>query len=241
MKSYRCKIKKIPFIHEYRLHASLSAAARRCFCLCIVLCLISCAAVQQQTYLSKTSLSGINKVAVVVSVSAPEVSYRKGGYGWFENDSPLGWLESTIRYGSDHDHTDKINEHVDISLIEDKTVQALIQPLTQKKSFQTIEYLRDKNQDSKQLLDTGYDAIIRLIVREISIQRTAGDYVNLHVIVQGQMECFTSGKIIWDREIVVTNPEPHTLDYYKENGLKELDAMLEKAGKNLAYDFIYLK
>jgi hypothetical protein len=201
--------------------------------------------VQQQTYLSKTSLSGINKVAVVVSVSAPEVSYRKGGYAWFENDSPLWWLastiESTIRYGSDHDHTDKINKHVDISLIEDKTAQALIQPLTQKKSFQTIEYLRDKNQDSKQLLDTGYDAIIRLIVREISIQRTAGDYVSLHVIVQGQMECFTSGKIIWDREIVVTNPEPRTLDYYKENGLKELDAMLEKAGKNLAYDFIYLK
>ena len=55
----------------------------------------------------------------------------------------------------------------------------------------------------------------------------------------GQMEKLMSGEIVRDNEEVVTNPEPQTLDYYKENGLKELDAMLEKSeGKNLAYDFI---
>jgi hypothetical protein len=37
------------------------------------------------------------------------------------------------------------------------------------------------------------------------------------------------------------SPELQPLDYYKKNGLIELDAMLKKAGRNLAYDFVYLK
>ena len=225
---------------KYRLHASLSAAARRCFCLCIVLCLISCAMVPKQTYLNNQSLLGINKVAVVVSVSAPEVSYTTGGFMLFPEDGLIGIFEKAIRYGSDQEHTSKINEHVDISLIEDKTAQSFMQPLKKGNLFQSVEQTPNKNQDSRQLIAIGYDAVISLTVREISIERVPGDYVSLSAHVHGQMEKLMSGEIVWDREEVVTNPEPHTLDYYKENGLKDLDTMLEKAGKTLAYDFIYL-
>jgi hypothetical protein len=55
------------------------------------------------------------------------------------------------------------------------------------------------------------------------------------------MEHLFSGKVVWDREERILSSEFHSLDYYKENGLKELDAMLEKGGRNLAYDFVYLK
>jgi hypothetical protein len=55
------------------------------------------------------------------------------------------------------------------------------------------------------------------------------------------MEHLSSGKVVWDRYEHVKSPEFHSLNYYKENGLKELDAMLERAARNLAYDFVYLK
>jgi len=80
-----------------------------------------------------------------------------------------------------------------------------------------------------------------LFVREISLKRVGGDNAGLNAYVRGQMEYLSSGKIVWDREEYVMSPELHSLDYYKENGLKELDVMLEKAGRNLAYDFVYLK
>lgn len=204
--------------------------------------LISCAAtLPQQTYLNNTTLSGIKKVAIVVSVSAPEVSYRDSGYAWFPWKSPAWEIETIIRYGLDSQHTSKINEHVDISQIENKTAQSFIQQLKKGAFFQRVEYMPNKNQDSSQLTSIGYDAVIRLTVREITIQRAPGDYVRLAARVHGEMERLNSGNIVWDREELVTNPEPHSLGYYEENGLRELDAMLEKAGRNLAYDFLYLK
>jgi hypothetical protein len=201
----------------------------------------------QQTYLNNHSLSGIDKVAVVVSVSAPKVSYRYTGYssglldgGAIGQMSPFA-TESILRYGLDSQHTSKINEHVDIGQIENKTAQSFIQPLKKANLFQSVEQPINKNQDSRQLRTIGYDAVIRLTVPEITINRAPGDSVKLTAVVHGQMECMATGRIVWDREEVVTNPEPHPIDYYKENGLKELDTMLEKATKKLVFDFIYLK
>ena len=216
----------------------------------VLISLISCGpTIPQQTYLNSQSLSRINKVAVVVSVSAPEVSYSRDAAEWFTTDASTPGLinmlprliELIIRRGSDREDASKINEHVDISHFEDKIAQLFMQPLKKGNLFKSVDQTPNKNQDSRQFRTIGYDAVIRLTVREISINRVAGDYVKLTAYVHGQMECLSSGNIVWDREEVVINPEPHTLDYYKENGLKELDTMLEKAAKNLAYDFIYLK
>lgn len=116
-----------------------------------------------------------------------------------------------------------------------------MQPLKKAGCFQIAEYVTDKNQDGQLFSAKGYHAVIRLSVREISLNRIEGDNARLEVYVRGQMEYLASGKILWDREEYVSSPELHSLDYYKENGLKELDAMLERAGQNLAYDFVYLK
>jgi hypothetical protein len=55
------------------------------------------------------------------------------------------------------------------------------------------------------------------------------------------MKYISSGKVVWDREEHISPSELRPLDYYKENVVKELDAMLERAGRNLAYDFVYLR
>jgi hypothetical protein len=244
MKSYRCKIKKNTYILGYEFHRSLPTLLRGCLCICISAFLVSCATVPQQAYLTNASLSNMKKVAIVCSVSAPEVSYSINSQGsgvgvWF---GFLGMeVERAIRSDIDKEHAKEIGNHLDLSRIENKIAKSFIQQLNKSDCFQTVEYVGDKNQDVRLSSLAGYDALIRLNVREISISRDAGDYVKLYVYMHGQLEHLTSGKIVWDREEVVSSPERHTLDYYKENGLKELDAILEKAGKNLSYDFIYLK
>jgi len=73
------------------------------------------------------------------------------------------------------------------------------------------------------------------------LERIQGDNVRLYVHLRGQMELLVSGQTVWDREEIASSSEPRLLDYYKESGMKDLDPLLEKTGKNLAYDFIYLK
>ena len=245
-------MKKITFHHKYRAYILLERLFRY-LSVGVIISLISCATastVPQQTYMNSQSLSGINKVAIIASVTSPKVSYAKNttsyppGIGLLFG--PLGILleagiSGAVVYGIDQGHAAKIGEHMKFSHTEEKMAQSFIQLLRKGCSFQTIEYLTDKNPDSKQLTTKGYDAVIKLLVQQISIDRDPGDSVRLSTHVSGQMEHLTSEKVIWDREENITNPEWHTLDYYKENGLKELDTMLEKAAKNLAYDFIYLK
>lgn len=244
-------MKKITFIYGYVFHRLLPILRRGCFCVWVTSFLISCASVPQQTYLTNTSLSDISKVAIVASTHAPEVSYSRtsreaGSSVMMVPLFPLLGLaamgmEASARSGEDSEHAAKIKERVDLSQIEDKMAQSFIRPLTKGNCFQTIEYVKDKNQDSRQLSSAGYNAVIRLSVRKILLERVPGDNVRLRAYVSGQMESLKSGKILWDREEVVLSSELHSLDYYKEHGLKELDALLDKAGKNLAYDFIYLK
>ncbi len=253
MKSYRARLRRLLLSMNMDFMRRFPALLRGCLCLCIASCQISCATLPQQTYLTSASLSGISKVAIVVSVNAPEVLYAKdttSGYtGVGLLFGPLGILieigavatVAAVKSGIDQGHAAEVKEHMNISHFEDKTAQSFMQPLKKGYLFQSVEQMPSMNQDSGQLHTIGYDAVIRLNVREISIQRAPGDYVKLIAYVHGEMERLATGSIVWDREEVVTNPEPHTLDYYKENGLKELDTMLEKAAKNLAYDFIYLK
>jgi hypothetical protein len=149
--------------------------------------------------------------------------------------------EAAIRSGVDRGHAGEVKDQMDLSHFEETLAQSFMRPLRKGDCFETIEYLTDKNQDLQQLSAKGYDAVIRLFVREISLKRVGGDDVGLNAYVRGQMELFSSGKIVWDRQEYVMSPELQPLDYYKKNGLIELDAMLKKAGRNLAYDFVYLK
>jgi len=248
MKTCAFKKKKIGFARAYRFGKFL----RRLLCIFLCTCagsyLTSCATKGPEgTYLKSTSLSRISKVAIVASVSDPKVNYARTELSseMLILFGPLGLIpviaEAAIRTGADRGHTGKVRERIDLSHLEEKVAQSFMQQLQKGGSFQTIEYLTDKNQDVRQLSVKGYDAAIRLLVREISLNRMGGDQVRIDVYVRGEMEFFSSGKVVWDREEHVLSPERRPLNYYKENGLKELDAMLEKAGRNLAYDFVYLK
>jgi hypothetical protein len=238
------KLKKIFSASRWIFRSPLTPLLLISFCIAPGLLLSSCSSLPKETYLTSTCLTGLKKVVIVTSVNAPNVSYATmyTGMTVFELSGLLGFgLESAIRSGIDQAHTAKINEHMDTSSIEDRAAQSFIQTVKKGDLFQVIDYVKDKNQDKNKFSTTGYDAVIRLSVVEILLRRTAAEYISLTARVRGQLENLGSGETVWDREEFVTNPEPHTLDYYKENGLMELDTMLEKAGKNLAYDFLYSK
>lgn len=249
MKNYRFRINNIGFACAYRFGSIVRVLSFGFLCVCTGSFLTSCApTLPKETYLKGMSLSGISKVAIVVSVNAPEVSYAT-----YDNVSLKLFLiyglipaiaEGAVRSGVDHGHAGEVKKHSDLTYFKETIARSFMQTLKKGDYFQTTEYLTDKNQDVQQLSAKGYDAVIRLLVRQISLQRmkrVAGDNVGLDVFVRGQMEFLSSGKIVWDREEHVLSSEFHSLDYYEKNGLKELDAILEKAGRNLAYDFVYLK
>ena len=245
MEGYLFRIHKVAFLSDDRFNKLLRAL----LCISIFICtgslLTSCATGSRETYLKKMNLSGISKVAIVASVSFPKVSYAKRDNVSL-NLYPIAGLfpilaEAAIRSGVDHGHAGDFRQHVDFSHFEETVAQSFMQTLKKGDCFQAVEYFTDKNRDSQQFSAKGYDAVIHLFVSEITLKRVAGDDVGLDAFVRGQMEHFSSGKVVWDRGEYVMSPEIHPLNYYKENGLKELDAMLEKAGRNLAYDFVYLK
>lgn len=247
MKNYPFSLSKTVIVRRYRFRRLFRGLPYGFLSLCMGLFLTSCATKGPQgTYLKNMSLSGISKVAIVASVNAPAVSYAKTD-NVSANLFPFTGLfpiivEAAIRSGVDRGHAGEVKKHMDFTHFEETVAKSFTQQLKKGDCFQTAEYLTDKNLDLQQLSTKGYDAVIRLFVHDISLKRVAGDnVVALDAYVRGQMEYFSSGKIVWDREEYVTSPEPRSLDYYKENGFKELDAMLEKAGRNLAYDFVYLK
>jgi len=148
-------------------------------------------------------------------------------------------IEDLSREAEDQEHAAKIKEKMDFNQIENKMAQSFIEFLRKSEVFQAVEYVADKTRDDHQLAVIGYDARIKLSLQEILIKREPGDNVMLRVRVGGQMASLRSKKVVWDREEQVLSAVSHSIDHYKKNGLKELDALLEKATQMLAYDFIY--
>ncbi|MFH1769643.1 MAG: hypothetical protein ABH833_03180 [Parcubacteria group bacterium] len=218
----------------------------------LILSFISCTTPpRKQTYINNESLSGIKKVAVVSSANAPDalfsISARESGQAVQVVAAifplfifPMMVLEPAARHSEDKYHSTTINKNVDLMHIEDRIAQSYVRALN-KGGIQIAEYIKDKTQDNRQLIEAGYDAVIRLLVREILISRRPGDYVGLNVVTNCQILRADTGKIILDRDESASSSELHTLDDYKINGLKELNTILDKIANNFAYDFLYLK
>lgn len=245
-------------IFDPKTNGLMKIRLRPCLCICMSLLFVSCASVNEETYLTNNSLSGIKKVAIIASANDPDLTSASIGYtpgaAFLALLIPVvgpaavggamlagNAIESAARSSADSANAKVIGTKVDLSSIEDKIVQSFTAPLTKASCFDRIDYLKDKNSNDRQLSDAGYDAVIRLDIKNISFVSVGGDNVNLRIRLQGQLTNLRSRKVMWDRLEYIESREYHTLDYYQTNGPKELNALLEKAGQILAYDFVYLK
>jgi hypothetical protein len=243
IKNLRCIMDKDAIAYSLEFYKLLRVCLNNLLCLGMGFLMISCTTIPKQTYLPKTSLSDVKKVAIIASAKAPEVHYSMqseySGVGYVIARLFGAAVEVGTRSIIDSHHASKIREHVDLNEIEYKAALAFIRLLQEGRCFEVIEYIREKDLNNSQLLAAGFDAVIRLSLRKISLESAPGRDIGLYAFMQGQMENLTSRKIIWDREEAVQSTEDHSLEYYKKNGLKEIDALLETACRRLAYDFVY--
>jgi hypothetical protein len=242
MKNLKCVMDKIAISYRFEFYKLLRVSLYVFLCLSMGFLMISCTTVPKQTYLPKTVLSDVRKVAIIASAKAPVVHYSMmSEYAGLSALLGVFWTaaELGIRSGIDSQHASKVREHVDLSEIEYKAALAFMKPLQEGACFQVIEYVKQKDLDNSRLLAAGFNAVIRLSLHKISLERAPSSDIKLYAFMQGQMENLVSRKIIWDREEAVQSTEYHSLEYYKENGLKEMDALLETACRRLAYDFVY--
>lgn len=225
--------------------------------------LISCtttAHIPEQKYLDNTSLVGIRNVAVLVTVSPPEVIYAQAEEINITMPillgilvSPLGPLaigfttgaamnsQTTNQSKEDQAHADNVVKNLDLSIYEDKLSQSFIETLRENFRFETIDYKRDNRLDNNLLVSDRYEGVIKLFLNNLILEKVSNGDVRLSANIKAQMINLNSSEIIWDRDDSTVATQKHTISYYKKNGFQELEAMLEKAGKRLAYDFIYLK
>jgi hypothetical protein len=239
-------MKKIASANRCPFRSLVAPLTRLSCCICFGFLLISCSTLPKETYLSKTCLTNLKKVAVFASVNDPEVSYAMHSLEsstWiFIFFGLIGsGIDAGVRSGIDKSHASQIKENVDLKHFEKQIANSFVKSLTDGNYFSSIVYFPDNQRDNNSLSTMGYNAVINVSVNEIKIHQTAGDYCDLNIQVSGKMRNLISGELIWDRIENVSASEKHTMNYYKENGLTELDTMLEKAGRNLAYDFLYLK
>jgi hypothetical protein len=244
--AHKCKNAKNNLLSK-SLYKHLTAGTPRVFLIVGILLLqISCGpSLRKEVGLKKTSLIGISRVAVVASSNPPEVSYANvASPGW----TPLLFILSPIVVGAiqamtessmDKDDAKQIGSRTDPTVINDIIVNTFLASLSKDGRLGNVEYVKEP--DERKLLDAGYDTGIQLTVLKISFSRVMTDKVRLYVNVKGTMKALGSKEVIWDREEIVASRDAYALEYYKENAMKELRSVLEKAGRNLAYDFRYLE
>lgn len=208
-------------------------------CALIVLFLTSCAPtiskIPQQKFLLQQSLSGISRVVVVVMANDVDVYYHKAC-----PDCIISPILSIIVQFRDSLQSKNIRDNVSLDSIKEKLAQSFIQPLQKVDYFQTIDYVTDWDRNTLEFADK-YDAVIRLSLNKLLLEKVAGGDARLRIDVRGEMEALASGNYLWNRQEIITSPTQHSLDEYKSNGLQELDMMLDLAGKRLSNDFVYIK
>ena len=204
----------------------------------------SCATIPKEVYINARSFEGLSKFALSINLTPLDVDVSKDGPLFWLPIGFIGWIggvvESAIRAEIDNSSSRNIENKTDFDSFENQMAESFI-ALLGRGSFSdnTIELLKDGKKSGRQLLAYGYDALISLSVPKIQIQRDIGNRVRLIIQVHGQMKNLRTGRILWDRSEITINTDSQTLEYYKKNGLHELDSMLEKAITKLAYDFVY--
>ena len=207
----------------------------------------------QQKYLDNTSLSGIRNIAVLVTVSPPEVIYSQTeGINWIIPIlvspilAPIATsiaihVQENSMLNEDKAHSENVENNFNLSVYEEKLSQSFIETLKKSSHFETIDYKKDNSLDNKLLVSDGYEGVIRLFLNNLILEKVSNEDVKLSANITAKMTNLKSSEIIWDRDDSTVSAEKHTISYYEKNGLEELELMLEKSGKRLAYDFIYLK
>jgi hypothetical protein len=208
----------------------------------IIFFIAACSGHPKQTLLKQmNNLDGFSKVAVSSTSNMLDLNYSMQStqllipsFFW-----GLALQEYYVRKIIDYQNSYVVKENIKVNQIEILVCDTFIELIRNSKIFSVINQIdKTNNRDS---ISSNYDAIIELSVKTISIEKTLGENVKLQVTVAGKAQDLKSKNVFWKRDETIKSKEVKPIDYEKQNALPDLEPMLIKAARNLAYDFIYLK
>ncbi len=194
----------------------------------------------EQKFLSQKNLTGISRVAVIVSTPGKDISLnqatgRDARTSLYVHSSILMAMDS-----AELEETERFRERLDFDNMRDLLAQSFIQRLRKAALFNNIVLLQNQDQARTELIGK-YDAIIKLSLNTILLEKLNDGRMSLRIDIRGEMEKLERGETLWNRQEIIVSPNPRSLEEYKVTGQDLLSGMMETAGKLLSYDFVYLK
>jgi hypothetical protein len=190
----------------------------------------------------------LNNIAVMVSSNDPIVRYTRDSGVHIGEIIAIIFIPATllidpvVRTIADQKTDARFKQHIDIAQITFVLADSFIATLTQAKVFDAIDNIPQRDESSLNRISiANYDAVVKLFIREVSLRRAFGKKVNMYADVRAEMTDLNSARVVWRRQEQLVGETPRLLDYYIENSVAELNAMLKKIGIRLANDFVYLQ
>jgi hypothetical protein len=207
----------------------------------ILLDITSCSGAPKQTLLGQDGMIGLSRVLICSSTTMLDLKYSSQSTKLSTPGFLFGWalLEYRIRELIDYLDSHDVKSRLVLDAVEKSFSNTFAELLERHNVFSEIDQIR--NSKTEDCESTNYDAIIQLGIREISIEVTTGNYINMNVIVNGKARNVKSSIIFWERSEKVRERRIKSAESRTENLSTILEPLLIKAANNLAYDFIYLK
>ena len=241
-------------VRNNKSHLILYPIFKFFYTLFLFVLILSCASVPKQIYLSKNEISKLNKVAVNVSSTELDIKYARET-AIFIHETPtivrlllplstivLGSvIESSIEYDEDKEKTQEFRKSQNKYYFEMVLNDHFLEQLNNTKFYKYIVY--SKNTNHKELLDIGYDILIHLKVKDLCLQRIAGNKMQVYTCILGEMFDLEKDEVIWKREDVQISKEAYTLEEYKADEGKVLKDIIDKLFKKISFrmtiDIVY--
>jgi len=129
--------------------------------------------------------------------------------------------------------------------LKDVLGSCFVDKVKQSNLFQKIEYFHDLPHDfSEKTIGEGYDAIIRIYLKDVSLIRVAGEKLELFIDARATMTSLVSEETVWSRQETQMTNERFSLEFLESHGdevRKIFYQMIENLGERLANEFLYVK
>ena len=215
--------------------------------------LVSCANVSEQKYLTQGSLTNVRKIVVVTSSKDVRVAGNKGalftvlGLPFGPAGLAAGLALDAVSWGIgsavDAHNSTAVQESDRKETISQRLSGYFTKSLSANRVFESIDEAPMDSEGNQPAMNS-FDGLIRLKVTELSLEQVTVNEMSLFVEVSAEMVALRDGKeghSLWSRTERLATGEPHTLEFFKKQGVPMLDAALASMAKRLADDLVYSK
>lgn len=214
----------------------------------------SCATVPEQTYVERSRISKLNRVAVKVSYAGLDVKQaRETGISVataasFVFFGLLGFAvmaaEGAGKSSVDRQVADDIKKNTEKIEFDGMLRDYFIDNLRKANVFKLVgKPDATAPHGYAGLRDDGYDSLVELDIKELALRKDYTDKLKVYADVWGRMVDLQNGEVVWNRQEVVIDSDGQTIETYMADGgkllKKSVDQGMKKIAARLTNDFVY--